>query len=102
VRTPISASRATPVTHATPVTLHKTAGHRPTRRPFRNLEGNTPTLHRQLRALPWKDVPGHSVTDTSHGRRVRRTIKVVTAPDWIEFPGAAQVAQLRRTLTRKG
>jgi predicted transposase YbfD/YdcC len=26
----------------------------------------------------------------------------VQAPDWIEFPGAVQVAQLRRTVTRGG
>jgi predicted transposase YbfD/YdcC len=42
------------------------------------------------------------VTDTGHGRRVRRTIKAVQAPDWIEFPGAAQIIQLRRTRTIKG
>jgi predicted transposase YbfD/YdcC len=37
-----------------------------------------------------------------HGRRARRTIKTVLAPAWIEFDGAAQVAQLRRTVTKKG
>ena len=66
------------------------------------VKGNTPTLHRQLKALPWKDVPAHSQTDSSHGRRATRTIKVATAPDWIGFPGAAQVAQVRRTVTRAG
>lgn len=66
------------------------------------VKGNTPTLHRQLKALPWKDVPGHRVTDTSHGRRTTRAIKVVTAPAWVEFAGAAQVAQIRRTVTRNG
>ncbi len=39
---------------------------------------------------------------TGHGRRARRTIKVVLTPSWIEFDGAAQVAQLRRTVTRNG
>ena len=39
---------------------------------------------------------------TDHGRRARRTIKTVLAPAWIEFDGAAQVAQLRRTVTKKG
>jgi predicted transposase YbfD/YdcC len=38
---------------------------------------------------------------TGHGRRARRTIKAVLAPAWIEFEGAAQVAQLRRTVTKK-
>jgi hypothetical protein len=39
---------------------------------------------------------------TGHGRRACRTIKAVLAPAWIEFDGAAQVAQLRRTVTKKG
>ena len=52
------------------------------------IKSNQPTLHRQVKALPWKDVPAHCVTDTGHGRRATRTIKVVTAPDWVDFPGA--------------
>jgi predicted transposase YbfD/YdcC len=39
---------------------------------------------------------------TGHGRRARRTIKVAQAPAWIGFEGAAQVAQLRRTVVKKG
>jgi hypothetical protein len=39
---------------------------------------------------------------TGHGRRARRTIKAVLAPAWIEFEGAAQVAQLSRTVTKNG
>ena len=39
---------------------------------------------------------------TDHGRRARRTIKTALAPAWIEFDGAAQVAQLRRTVTARG
>jgi hypothetical protein len=39
---------------------------------------------------------------TGHGRRSRRTIKAVLAPAWIGFAGAAQVAQLRRTVMAKG
>ncbi len=66
------------------------------------VKGNTPTLHRQLKALPWKDVPPHSTTGTNRGRRATRTIKSLTAPAWIGFTGAAQVAQLRRTVTRAG
>ena len=66
------------------------------------VKGKTPTLQRQLKALPWKDVPAHSVTDTGHGRRATRTIKVVPAPDWVDFPGAAQVAQVRRSVTKQG
>ena len=40
------------------------------------------------------------MTTTGHGRRVTRTIKVVAAPAWVNFPGAAQIAQVRRTVTR--
>jgi hypothetical protein len=33
---------------------------------------------------------------------VRRTVKAALAPAWIEFAGVAQVAQVRRTVTKKG
>ena len=39
---------------------------------------------------------------TGHGRRARRTIKAVLVPAWTGFAGAAQVAQVRRTVTEKG
>ena len=61
-----------------------------------------PTLYRQLKKLPWAAVPAVSAVSTDHGRRARRTIKAVLAPAWIEFDGAAQVAQLRRTVTKNG
>jgi len=61
-----------------------------------------PTLYRKLKNLPWAAVPPVSSVSTDHGRRARRTIKVALAPAWIEFAGAAQVAQLRRTVTKKG
>ena len=63
---------------------------------------NQPRLYTACKALPWRDVPARRVTSNGHGRRGTRTIKVVTAPAWIEFHGAAQVAQLRRTVTRQG
>ena len=66
------------------------------------VKGNMPALHRQLRKLPWTAVPAVSSVSTDHGRRARRTIKVALAPAWIGFAGAAQVAQVRRTVTRKG
>jgi predicted transposase YbfD/YdcC len=66
------------------------------------VKANMPTLHRQLKKLPWACIPAASSVSTSHGRRARRTIKAVLAPTWIEFAGAAQVAQLRRTVTKKG
>jgi predicted transposase YbfD/YdcC len=66
------------------------------------VKANMPTLYRQLKKLPWAAVSSVSSVSTDHGRRVRRTIKAVLAPAWIEFEGAAQVAQLRRTVTRNG
>ena len=66
------------------------------------VKDNQPGLKRELEKLPWKDVPSTSVPDGSHGRRVRRTIKAVEAPAWIDFPGAAQVIRIRRTRTVKG
>jgi predicted transposase YbfD/YdcC len=56
----------------------------------------------QLKKLPWTAVPSVSSVSTDHGRRARRTVKTVLTPAWIEFEGAAQVAQLRRTVTKKG
>ena len=66
------------------------------------VKGNMPTLYRQLKKLPWAAVPAISAVSTGHGRRARRTIKVALAPAWIGFAGAAQVAQIRRTVTKKG
>jgi predicted transposase YbfD/YdcC len=66
------------------------------------VKGNMPTLYRQLKKLPWSRIPSASSLSTDHGRRVRRTVKAALAPAWIEFAGAAQVAQVRRTVTKKG
>ena len=66
------------------------------------VKANMPTLYRQLKKLPWTAIPAVSAVSTDHGRRARRTIKAVLAPAWIGFDGAAQVAQLRRTVTRNG
>ncbi len=66
------------------------------------VKGNQPTLFGRLKRLPWKDVHASTRSERTRGRRVTRTIKVVQVPDWIEFTGAAQVAQLRRTVTRGG
>ena len=63
--------------------------------------GNQKTLRRTLKNLPWKNVPAVSSVDTSHGRRVRRTVKAAWAPAWVDFPAAAQVLQVRRTRTTR-
>ena len=66
------------------------------------VKANMPTLYSRLKKLPWADVPATTTLTTGRGRRIRRTIKVAAVPDWIEFEGAAQVAQLRRTVTIDG
>ena len=66
------------------------------------VKANMPTLYRQLKKLPWAQVPAVSSVTDDHGRRARRTIKAALAPAWIGFDGAAQVAQLRRTVTQNG
>ncbi|MFF1462904.1 ISAs1 family transposase [Streptomyces sp. NPDC058330] len=66
------------------------------------VKANQKSLYAHLKALPWASVPATTRTDRGHGRRATRTIKVVDVPAWVEFSGAEQVAQLRRTVTRKG
>lgn len=70
------------------------------------VKANRPKLLTALKKLPWNKVPtGSTSTQLGHGRRATRTIKVIevpTLPGWPEFTGAAQVAQLRRTVTRAG
>ena len=61
-----------------------------------------PALYKQLKKLPWTAIPATSAVSTGHGRRARRTIKAVLARARTGFAGAAQVAQVRRTVTRKG
>ena len=65
------------------------------------VKANMPTMYQQLKKLPWARVPA---VLGEHGPwpACRRTIKIALAPAWIEFDGAAQVAQLRRTVTKKG
>jgi predicted transposase YbfD/YdcC len=61
---------------------------------------NQPSLHAQLKALPWQDVPvGHASTDRAHGRLEKRTVKAVTVTQQaggLLFPHAAQAIQIVR------
>ena len=61
------------------------------------VKGNQPRLRRQLAGLPWRQIePGHRSTETAHGRREIRTIKVVTIAAGIDFPHATQALQITR------
>jgi len=66
------------------------------------VKGNMPTLYRKLKKLPWAAIPATSAVSTGHGRRARRTIKVMLVPAWIEFDGAARSRSWRRTVTKNG
>jgi predicted transposase YbfD/YdcC len=66
------------------------------------VKGNRPTLHSQLKTLPWAQVPiGHQTRDRGHGRRETRTVKAVTlhTPGGIRFPHAEQAVRITRTRT---
>ena len=65
------------------------------------VKNNTKRLYSACKRLPWKHIPAHSSLQRGRGRQARRTIKVTTVPAWITFPGAAQIAQIRRTVTTR-
>ncbi len=61
------------------------------------VKANQPTLLRQLKALPWNDVPvADTTTDKAHGRQEQRTLKLTTVAAGIGFPGAALALQITR------
>jgi predicted transposase YbfD/YdcC len=64
---------------------------------------NQPGLLRQLRSLPWKDVPaGHVQDSLGHGRIEKRIVKTVTVAAGLAFPHAAQAIQITRKTRRPG
>ncbi|WP_280686062.1 ISAs1 family transposase [Kitasatospora sp. MAA19] len=68
------------------------------------VKGNHPTLHAQLKSLPWKNVPLMDKTRaTSHGRDEIRRMKAATVTR-LPFPHAEQAVQIirRRRLVRTG
>ncbi len=69
------------------------------------VKGNQPTLHAQLKTLPWTQIPvGNQRRDRGHGRRETRTVKAVTlaTPGGILFPHAQQAVRITRTRTTGG
>jgi hypothetical protein len=66
------------------------------------VNGNQPGLFARGKDLPWAKIRPASTVEARHGRRARRTIKVAAAPALLDFAGAVQVAQIRRTRTIAG
>lgn len=63
------------------------------------VKGNQKKLRKQLRSLPWKDIPFQGRTrGTGHGRAEIRRIKVATVNNLL-FPGARQAVQIKRRRT---
>ncbi|MFF5522634.1 ISAs1 family transposase [Streptomyces coeruleorubidus] len=63
------------------------------------VKGNQKTLRRQLKSLPWKDIPLQGRTrGIGHGRSEIRRIKAATVNSLL-FPGARQAVQIKRRRT---
>lgn len=66
-------------------------------------KGNQPSLHKQLRSLPWKDIPAaDTTTGKAHGRIETRTVQLTEVPAGLRFPDAALAIQITRTRTTSG
>jgi predicted transposase YbfD/YdcC len=64
---------------------------------------NQPSLHAQLAALPWRDVPvAYDKRERGHGRTERRTLKATAVARGLAFPHAAQAIQITRRRKVKG
>lgn len=64
------------------------------------VKDNQPTLRKQLKSLPWKQIPIlDSTTEHGHGRTAKRVLRATEIAAGIGFPGAVQVLQLTRTVT---
>ena len=64
---------------------------------------NQPSLHAQLAALPWREVPvAYTKTERGHGRTERRTLKVTSVAAGLAFPHAAQAIRITRRRKVKG
>jgi predicted transposase YbfD/YdcC len=67
------------------------------------IKRNQPSLHAQVAALPWRDVPGaYDKRERGHDRRERRTLKITSVAAGLAFPHAAQAIQITRRRKVKG
>lgn len=64
------------------------------------VKANQPSLHSELKTLPWKHIPVlDRSTEHGHGRTAKRILKACEITSGIGFPHAVQVLQLTRTVT---
>jgi predicted transposase YbfD/YdcC len=61
------------------------------------VKNNQPSLHAQLKSLPWRQVrAAFDAREKGHGRAEWRTLKTAAVAAGIAFPHAAQAIQIRR------
>jgi hypothetical protein len=61
------------------------------------VNGNQKKLRKQLRRLPWQQIPlQHRTTKSGHGRREIRRLKVCTVRPGLLFPHAVQAMEIKR------
>ncbi|MCX4859645.1 ISAs1 family transposase [Streptomyces canus] len=66
------------------------------------VKGNQKKLRKQLKALPWREIPLQDRTrDTGHGRREIRRLKVCTVRPGLLFPHAVQAIEVKRRRTNR-
>jgi len=70
------------------------------------IKTNQPTAHRQLTALPWRDIPvQHTASASGHGRRESRSIKTCAIADelgGIAFPHGRLAIRVHRRRKQTG
>ncbi|MFF3514664.1 ISAs1 family transposase [Streptomyces sp. NPDC002573] len=66
------------------------------------VKGNQKKLRRQLRRLPWREIPlQHRTRDKTHGRHEIRRLKVCTVQPGLRFPHAVQAIEIKRRRTNR-
>ncbi|MFI7097081.1 ISAs1 family transposase [Streptomyces lydicus] len=87
--------RCTPSTHAEHVIT--AGGHY-----LLVVKGNQKKLRKQLRRLPWREIPLQArTTGAGHGRREVRRLKVCTVQPALLFPHAVQAMEIKRRRTHR-
>lgn len=66
------------------------------------VKGNQKKLRKQLRRLPWREIPLQArTTGAGHGRREVRRLKVCTVQSGLLFPYAVRAMEIKRRRTHR-